>query len=97
MDILNDYYPLYPENPETSSLSESDIEENDKYISKLDSINNSRKRKKNLSFNDFCTKHSDNMWYIWCIINDYSQGTGLLDNLDYPAFCALCYENSTRY
>jgi len=94
MDTLNDYLQ-FPENPDLTS--ESEAEENHKHVEKLTSININRKRKKNLTFDDFCTKHSDNMWYIWCIINDYSRNTGIFDQLDYASFCALCYENSTKF
>jgi len=92
MDLLNDYHPIYPENPETGSLSESDIEENKKHIELYDRV----RRRKKTSLNDFCVKYSDDMWYIWCIIKDYSETSGILDKLDYPKFCALCYENSTK-
>lgn len=95
MDILNDYYPLYGTNPESSS--ESEQSENNEYIKKLDSINQSKKRKKTLTMDDFCLKYGDDMWYIWCIVHDYSHNTNLLDKLDYPTFCEMCYNNSTRY
>ena len=94
MDILNDYI-LHPENPETS-ISDTESIENDKYIDKLDLINTNRRRKRELSFDDYCLKYSDDIWYIWCIINDYSKSSGLLDCLDYPTFCTVCYENSVK-
>jgi len=97
MDVLNDYHPMYPDNPETSSMSESEHCENEQYIAKLDSINNSRKRKKDLTFDDFCTKHSDDLWHLWCIIEEYSRISGLLNTLEYSSFCSLTYENSTKY
>ena len=93
MDLLNDYHPIYPENPETSSLSESEIEENKKHIELYDRI---IRKKRKLTFDDFCTRYSDDMWYIWCIIKDYGETSGILDKLDYPKLCALCYENSTK-
>ena len=55
MDILNDYYPLYPPNPEIPSDSE-ESEENHRYVHKLDTINTGRKRKKIFSFDDFYSK-----------------------------------------
>jgi hypothetical protein len=76
MDVLNDYYPLHPPNPD-HSLSDSEISENNEHISKLDNINLNRKRKKHITFDDFCIKYSDDLWYIWCIIKDY---TGYLEN-----------------
>jgi hypothetical protein len=92
MDILNDYYPIYSENQETSSLSESDVEETKKHIDLYNRIS----KKKRLSFDDFCTMYSDDIWYIWCIIKDYSQTSGIFDKLDYPKLCEMCYENSTK-
>ena len=83
MDILNDYYPLYPENPEKAS--DSEISENNEYIAKLDSINNSRKRKKNLNVDDFCLKYSDDLWYLWCIISDYTKNGNILANMEYSS------------
>jgi exosome complex RNA-binding protein Rrp42 (RNase PH superfamily) len=95
MDILNEYYPLYGTNPD--ALSESEQSENNEYIEKLDSINKSKKRKKILTMDDFCLKYGDDMWYIWCIVHDYSHDSNLLDKLDYTTFCEMCYNNSTRY
>jgi hypothetical protein len=97
MDTLNDYYPLYPPNPQTSALSESEESENNEHVKRLDTINAGRKRKKTFNLDDFCLKYNDEMWYIWCVIKDYSCGTNLLDRLDFSGFCALCYENSTKH
>ena len=94
MDILNDYYPLYPENP--NKASDSEISENNEYISKLDSINNSKKRKKNLKFDDFCLKYSDDLWYLWCIISEFTNNGNILANMEYSSFCSMCYENSVK-
>lgn len=91
MDILNDYYPLRPQN------QQEDSEEDFEYIKKLDSINDGRKRKKIMTSDDFCLKYGDEIWYIWCIIKDYSINSNLLDRLEYSSFCELCYQNSTKY
>jgi len=95
MDILNDFYPLYPPNPDAPSDSEES--ENNEHIKKLDTINEGRKRKKIFSFDDFCLKYNDDMWYIWCIIHDYSKTTDLLNGLTFPKFCEVCYDNSSKY
>jgi hypothetical protein len=95
MDVLNEYYPLYPENPDAVSTSES--EENGNYIDRLDTINVNKKRKKILVFDDFCLKYNDEMWYIWCIINDYSIRSNVLNKLDFATFCDICYQNSTQW
>jgi hypothetical protein len=81
MDYLNDFYPLYPPNPDPPD--ESFVEA-------------SRKRKKKLDFSDFCNIHSDDLWYLWCMITEFSSNTdaGLLSRMDYAMFCSLCYENS---
>ena len=96
MDILNDYYPLYQENPDAQS-DETELNENNEHIDRLDAINNRKRRKKMLSADDFNLKYGDDMWYIWCIIHDYSITTNLLDRLTYTQFCQMCYENSTKY
>ena len=98
MDTLNDYYPLYPRNPGTSDLSDSEISENNEYISALDSINAGRKRKKEFTYDDFCLIHNDNLWYLWCIINEFTETNKcvLLNKMLYPNFCVMCYENSTK-
>ena len=98
MDTLNDYYPLYPQNPDKADLSETESSENDEYTSKLKSLNAGRKRKKEYSFDDFCLIHSDNLWYMWCIINEFTDTNKciLLNRMNYPMFCAMCYGNSTR-
>ena len=95
MDILNDYYPLVPENPDKGS--DSEISENNEYIAKLDSINNGRKRKKKLTFDDFCLKYSDDLWYLWCIIKDFTKDGNVLANMEYSSFCSMCYDNSVKY
>ena len=98
MDIFNDYYPLYPDNPDTLNLSDSDISENNEYISSLEKLNSGRKRKKEYTFDDFCMIHSDNMWYLWCIINEFTDTNSsvLLSRMNYHMFCSMCYENSIR-
>ena len=95
MDLLNDYYPIYPENPNGPD-DESEASENNEHINRLDNINRNKKRKKALSADDFSLKYGDDMWYIWCIIHDYSLATNLLDRLDFAGFCNLCYENSSK-
>lgn len=94
MDLLNDYYPLYPNHPE-QGCSDTSSEDNE-HLGLFDENNRNRKRKKILSSDDFNMKYADDIWYIWCIIQDYSDG-GLFDRLDYATFCSMCYEHSTKY
>ena len=86
MDILNDLYPLYPENPDPAHYTEHEQEL-------------SNKRKKELTFDDYCAVHSDDIWYLWCMVQEFRQtsNNSLLDTLDYATFCSLCYENSSKY
>jgi hypothetical protein len=95
MDLLNDYYPIYPQKPDNSS-DESEAQENQEHIERLDAINARRKRKRVLSIDDYCLKYGDDIWYIWCIIQDYSQNVNLFDRVNYGQFCQICYENSTK-
>ena len=90
MDYFNDIYPLYPPNPDTNGLSDTDISENNEYKEKI----NTRKRKRRINFDDFCMLYSDDLWYLWSTINEYSFYSGLLNKLDYPTFCSVCYENT---
>jgi hypothetical protein len=90
MDILNDLYPLHERNPENFGLSETEINEKREYAYRL------RSRKRKLDFEDFCVVHSDDLWYLWCIIKEFSVNSRsfLLDELDYHTFCMTCYNNT---
>ena len=94
MNNLNDYYPLYPPNPDTCGLSESELSENAEYVEKL----TNRKRKKELTYEDFCLIHNDDLWYLWCIINEFTDTNNslLLNKLTYVSFCTMCYNNSSK-
>ena len=88
MDILNDYYPLYPPNPDDYS-SEDDRD----YLDKL-----TEQRTRELNVDDYCMVHSDDLWYLWCMVNEFTvtNTVAIFDKIDYAKFCVLCYENSTR-
>lgn len=96
MDILNDYISVYPSNPLTSDLSESEISENEDHIKTLKILNINKKRKKEFTFDDWCMIYSDDLWYLWCIIDGYKQGSNLLDRLEFHSFCSMCYDNSSK-
>ena len=93
MDTLNDYYPLYPPNPENEYISQQEYEERCDYIEGLN------KRKITLNYDDWYLKYTDDLWYLWCIINEFTSVnvTPLLCNMEYDSFCSMCYENSQRY
>lgn len=64
------------------------------------SENDIKKTKKNFKkmgtkADDWFINHSDDLWYMWCIIKDYSEYTGLLDKMDYSKFAFFCFNNST--
>jgi len=95
MDILNDYYPLNGPNPNNYSDSET----SDECVEKLQYINDNRynhKRKKEFSFDDWCTVYSDDLWYLWGIISEYKKNVYILDILNFPEFCDMCYTNSSK-
>ena len=98
METLNDYYPIYSENPENANLSDSERSENNNYVETLRTLNENRKRKRTLTFDDFCLVHSDDLWYLWCMVNEFTvtNTVAIFDKIDYAKFCVLCYENSTR-
>ena len=99
MDRFNEFY-AYPENPDKATLSDSEISENENYINGLQDLNSQRKRKKQYSIDDWSMIYSDDLWYIWCIISDYTRGgksVRVLDTMDFGSFCSMCYENSTKY
>ena len=95
MDTLNDYYPLYPPNPDKKHIDGEEANEVDtnEYINYLNKCNHS------LLFEDWNLKYSDDLWYLWCIVCEFTDTSqlNLFDNLDYPSFCVLCFENSSRY
>ena len=95
MDILNDQLHPYPPNPATTDLSESEISENEEYITTLRKINRTRKRPRRLSFDDWNMMYSDDLWYLWCLIVPFKE-VPILDRMDYPTFCSMCYENSSK-
>ena len=94
MDILNDYYPLFPENPDKEGLSDSELSDREQYIQTLTSINGN----KQLTFDDWSMKYSDDTWYMWCMLKDYTAPAGLrlLNVMDYSSFCSMVYEGSTK-
>ena len=87
----------YPANPETNSISDSELSETAEYLDTIQELNAQRKRKKEYSFDDWCMIYSDDLWYLWCIISDYKKNVKLLDCMDYSGFCCMCYDNSTKH
>lgn len=91
MDILNEFYPLYPPNPEKDDLSDSELSEREEYIRTL-----TKRGTRQLTFDDWCIKYSDDTWYMWCNLKEYSEGSNLLNKMDYASFCSFAYENSSK-
>ena len=96
MDRFNEIYPLYPDNPEFEGMSDAEYSDDIDYINTLTDLNDRRKRKKEYNFDDWCMIYADDLWYIWCIINDFAQGGALLDKMNYASFCTMCYDNSSK-
>ena len=92
MDTLNDYYPLYPSNPEKDDLSDSELSEREEYIRTLTERGGNRQ----LTFDDWNMKYSDDTWYMWCNLKEYTEGSKLLTKMDYASFCSFAYENSSK-
>ena len=97
MDIFNDLYPLYPPNPLYDGLSKQEIDEHHEYLEKLEE--HGYKRRVNLVYDDWYEKYSDDLWYLWCIINEFTNVnvSPILCKMEYYNFCTMCYENSTQY
>jgi hypothetical protein len=95
MDTLNDYYPLYPQNPSRDNLTGAELEDYNNNINQLNNIN----RKKPFLFDDWNLKYSDDIWYLWCTINEFTQtaNINILDRMTFASFCAMCFENSSKY
>ena len=93
MDTLNQQYPLYRQNRETARLSDEERAERDDMIT----LAEFRKKRKPLLFDDFCTIHSDDLWYLWCMISGYRDdiGTCILKKMTYAKFCIICFKNSS--
>jgi len=99
MDILNDYYPLNGNNPKNDDLSDSEISENNEHILRLQTLNENRlnkKRRKEYSIDEWCSIHSDDLWYMWGIISEFKKTSYILDKMDYTSFCDMCYQNSSK-
>ena len=90
MDILNDYCIVNEPNPDHLGLNETQINEQRDYSYNL------RKRKRNLNYEDFCLVHSDDLWFLWNTIKQFSVSSYsfLLNELDYTTFCEVCYNNT---
>jgi len=93
MDILNDYYPLYDPNPDKENLSDSELSDREEYILRLGN-------KRILNFDDWSMKYSDDTWYMWSMMQEYTNTNThvlpLLNKMDYASFCSMVYENSTK-
>jgi hypothetical protein len=89
MDVFDELYPSNTQanNHEFDSTSNSDYSDSEFRSRAL-------KRKKKLGFDDWCAVYSDDTWYLWNILNDYSDKSRFLKRLDYSTFCSMCYDVS---
>ena len=97
MDKHDEYYSFWSQPPIQTEEESLDSNSDYEYIQTLDSINNRKKRKRIMTMDDYCLKYGDDIWYLWCIIKDYSETSGVCEKLDYSTFCQVCYENSEKY
>jgi hypothetical protein len=60
-------------------------------------INN--KNKKLEQFDSWTLEFSDDLWYMWNILKEYTQNASIpiLDLMDYTAFVNMCHANSSKY
>ena len=88
MDILNEHYTLYPKNPNTYSDSEKEEVEN--LSIKL--------KNRDLPFDLFCVKYSDELWYFWSMCKEHTEFCMLpfFNKMTFTSFCHICYKNSKR-
>jgi hypothetical protein len=91
MDIFNDYYPLYPNNPDKENLSDSELSEIEEYKNTLFT-------RRKLSFDEWILLYSDDLWHTWSMIKDFNNFNILpfFNKLDYGSFCHIVYQNSTN-
>ena len=89
MDTLNDVLLDNIRNYDESHLPDYDEE----YIDYLETLNGPH------TFDDWCCLYSDDLWYLWCriqeITNVYSK-MPIMDTMTYPEFCSVCYEHSSK-
>ncbi len=92
MDTLNNRYPVFAPNPEYEFLSEADQAEKREYAELV----RTKKRKKRMTLDEFCCAYSDDLWYLWNIISEYTSinNSKLLGKIDYARFCLICYHNT---
>jgi len=84
MDTLNNNRSLNIFSSSDGESSENEVKKAKKNFKKINS-----------KAEDWFTNHSDNLWYMWCTIKDYSEYVNILDKMDYSKFALFCYENTT--
>jgi len=97
MDLLNDHYPLY--NDPDTDYSESDNEYyNQQKQTALEIQNLIKPHKKLLLVDEWNIIHSDELWYLWCNIQETISinNSPLLDRVNYASFCEWVYRNSSK-
>jgi hypothetical protein len=81
-------------------LSDTDSSDTNDYYNNVNNNLNYYHRKKNknyLNLDDWVTVYSDDLYYIWNIIKEYTtHNVPILDQLDYTKFVILCFENSSK-
>jgi len=101
MDLLNDEYPLYEENPQHPCTEEyyNYISDQKETVQKIRDLTKRRpKKKKNLQSDEWEVYYSDDLWYLWCIMNEYITSNNLpfMERTKYSDFVNIVYRNSSK-
>ena len=84
MDTLNDYYLDFVNNP-----NDIDYELKQEIADRPERIQ--------LTFDEWCCWYSDELWNIYQHLREMTEYTSIFDTLDYPAFCSMSYDYSSKY
>ena len=94
----NTLYVLNDQSGYTSESSNDYSPQNNFFINNSSKNNNSKKKKLE-QFDSWTLEFSDDLWYMWNILKEYTQNASIpiLDLMDYPSFVNMCHANSSKY
>jgi hypothetical protein len=90
---------LYVLNDQPGYTSESSNDDSPQNIIIVNKNNKIPKNKKLEQFETWTLEFSDDLWYMWNILKEYTQNASIpiLDLMDYTAFVNMCHANSSKY
>jgi hypothetical protein len=100
MDILEDFYPLYQDNPYNTNKDSIDTSDSEsiEYVpkNKFNSFTPIKNPKAARNYDNWACRHSDDLWYFWCMCQEYTQVNCLpfMDAMSFADFSMMCYKNS---